>query len=164
MLQCHRTHCTTNAILQHHSGMINIDSCRDQGLTFLLKSIRVDLAPRIFAITSILSNFKHQQLAYSPTICLYRLQSSAPYQSEDRCMSHKQSIERAINYTRTLFRNQGSSCSTENQVVLVEHYNLPREKLADSRNRKSAGIAEKDSSAVWLHLPEHITTNRYSAK
>ena len=93
----------------------------------MLKSVRVHLAPQIFAITSLnfvqFQKFKHQQLAYSPTIFWHLLQSSTPYQSGDHCMSHIQSIARAINCTecrRELFRNRGPSCSTENQVSLVE--------------------------------------------
>ena len=92
---------------------------------YIIQCIRVDLAPQIFAITSLnivqFQNFKHQQLVIL-RFFWYLLQSSMPYQSEDRCMSRKQSIERAINRTEcrhALFRNRGPSCSTENQVVLV---------------------------------------------
>ena len=65
----------------------------------------------------------------TPTACLFSYnffdifcEALRLNQSEDRCMSHKQSIERAINRMecrRALFRNRGPSCSTENQVVLV---------------------------------------------
>ena len=95
----------------------------------ILKSIHVHLAPQIFSFVQF-QNFKHQQLAYFLIIFWYLFQSSTPYQSEDRCMSHKHSIERAINRTecrRAIFRNRSPSCLHKTKLYwLKNNINLLR--------------------------------------
>ena len=50
---------------------------------------------------------------------MYPLQNSAPYQSEDRCMSYKQSIEHAISPQNLGVRYLEIE-ALPNQVLLVE--------------------------------------------